>query len=316
LKTLKRFILTNAGGSTCAGIVATRATGEDCVQAQSPFTKGEHMDNSIPQAIVDLKNELMRSYKRGSFMREVMPLSYSKHIPIDDRILRLLHNFAAANPIYLRSDDVELSGIACRIYEGDINNYWLSSKKHDTSYQPFYPTWMLSALALALGAKSLGYRELVDVGSGDGRIAYCAKVLGMESHGIEIDPDLVQLQQSISLATGVNYGVIRSDATRFDYRTLKLSRPMFFISGLPEMGEMLANSVIAQVLSIETLKQQAGFNFMGSHIMKSFSRDHTGWGWGSIIASFGLELVDILTLPTHWTADQFVDTAYVYTMSK
>jgi hypothetical protein len=274
------------------------------------------MDDSIPKAIVELKNGFMRSCKRGSFMREVVPLSYSKHLPIDDSILHSLHSFAAANPIYFKSYDIELSGVACRVYEGDINNYWLSSKKHDTSYQPFYPTWMLSAFALALGAKSLGYKELVDVGSGDGRIAYCAKVLGMESHGIEIDPDLVQLQQSISFATGIKYDTIRSDATRFDYRTLKLSRPMFFISGLPEMGEMLANSVIAQVQSIETLKQRAGFNFMGSHTMKSFSRDHTGWGWGNVIASFDLEMAGTVTLPTCWTTDQVVDTAYVYTRSK
>ncbi|HEX2557393.1 MAG TPA: hypothetical protein VHK86_03650, partial [Nitrososphaera sp.] len=170
-----------------------------------------------------------------------------------------------------------------------------------------------SAFALVLAAKSLGYRELVDVGSGDGRIAYCAKLLNMESYGIEIDPDLVQLQHVISTVTGVKYGTIRSDATRFDYRTLKLSRPMFFISGLPEMGEMLANSVIEQVSSIENLKRQAGFNFMGSHVMKSFSRDHTGWGWGNIIASFDLELAGTFTLPTHWTTDEVVDTAYVYT---
>jgi len=275
----------------------------------------ERMDDSIPKAIVELKNEFMLHYDRA-FMHEVMPLSYSKSLPIDDAMLCSLHQFAAANPIYFRSHDIELAGVTCRVYEGDINNYWLSSKKHDTSYQPFYPTWMLSAFALALGAKSLGYQELVDVGSGDGRIAYSAKVLGMESHGIEIDSDLVQLQHMISGATGIKYGAIRADATRFDYGTLKLTKPMFFISGLPEMGEMLANSVIAQVLSIEPLKRKAGFNFMGSHTMKSFSRDHTSWGWGNVIATFDLELAGTFTLPTHWTTDQVLDTAYVYTGTK
>jgi len=273
------------------------------------------MDDSIPKAIVELKNELMRSYNRRSFLREVIPLSHSKYLPIDDNTLQWLHRFAAVNPIYFRSSDIELAGVACRVYEGDINDYWLSSKKQDTSYQPFYPTWMLSAFALVHVAKSLGYQELVDVGSGDGRIAYCAKVLGMKSYGIEIDSDLVKLQESIFDATGIKYNAIRSDATRFDYGTLELSRPIFFISGLPEMGEMLANSVIKQVLSIEALKQ-IGFNFMGSHTMKSFSRDHTCWGWGNVIASFGLELEGTVTLPTLWTADQVVDTAYVYAKSK
>lgn len=272
-----------------------------------------NMDDSIPKAIIRLKSEFMRGYDGRSLFCEIVPLSHSKYLPIDDGMLQSLHRFAAANPIYVRSYDSEISGIACRVYEGDINNYWLGSKKHDTSYQPFYPTWMLSAFALAHGAKSLGFEQLVDVGSGDGRIAYCGRLLGMESHGIEIDPDLVQLQNSISSATGVRYSAIRADATRFDYGTLKLSRPMFFISGLPEMGEMLANSVIKQVLSNETIKHEAGFNFMGSHVMKALTRDKTGWGWGSVIASYDLELAGTVTLPTLWTADQEVDTAYVYT---
>ncbi|HEV8405611.1 MAG TPA: hypothetical protein VGQ13_06875 [Nitrososphaera sp.] len=275
--------------------------------------KEMHMDDSIPRAITKLKNEFVQTYKGHSLLREILPLSHSKYLPIDDHLLHSLHRFAAANPIYVRSYDLEISGITCKVYEGDINSYWLSSKKYDTSYQPFYPTWMLSAFALAHGAKSLGFEQLVDVGSGDGRIAYCGRLLGMESHGVEIDHDLVQLQDTISSTTDVRYSSIRADATRFDYGTLKLSRPMFFISGLPEMGEMLAESVIKQVRSIEALRHSAGFNFMGSHIMKTFSRDKTGWGWGSVIASHDLELAGTVTLPTLWTTDQVVDTAYVYT---
>lgn len=271
------------------------------------------MDDSIPRAVTGLKNEFMRSYKGQSLLREVVPLSHSKHLPIDDEMLQALHRFARANPIYIKSYDSEIFGVPCRVYEGDFNNYWLSSKKHDTSYQPFYPTWMLSAFALAHGARSLGFEQLVDVGSGDGRIAYCARLLGMEPHGIEIDHDLVQLQISISSATGIRYDAIRADATCFDYGTLELSRPMFFISGLPEMGEMLANSVIKQVMSIDVLKHDAGFNFMGSHVMKAHTRDKTGWGWGNVITSYDLEHVGTVTLPTLWTTDQAVDTAYVYT---
>lgn len=270
------------------------------------------MDNFVSKAIVNLKDDFRRTYKRLKFMQEILPLSYSKLIPIDEDILKLLHDFAASNPIYVQSHDIESSGISCRVYEGDINNYWLSSKKYDTSYQPFYPTWILSAFALAQGAKSLGYSELVDIGSGDGRIAYCAKLLGVESYGIEIDDDLVQLQQSISHLTGIRYNALRADATRFDYSTLNLSKPIFLISGLPELGEMLANSVIKQITSISTLKHNAGFNFMGSHLMKSLSRDQTGWGWGNVISNFDLDLIDTVTLPTHWTTDQPIDTAYVY----
>jgi hypothetical protein len=272
------------------------------------------VDNSLPEAVALLKREFITSYKvTRSLLTEIIPLYSSKTLPIDNDVLDLLHRFTAANPIYFKSHDAEIFGIPCRIYEGDINNYWLSSKKYDTSYQPFYPTWMLSAFTLALEAKSLGFDQLVDIGSGDGRIAYCASLLGMESYGIEIDDELVKLQDAVSSSTGIKCNAIRADATRFDYGSLDLSKPMFFISGLPEMGEMLADSVIRQVLSIEKLKHNVGFNFMGSHVMKSLTRDSSGWGWGSVIASFGLQLIGTITLPTLWTTDQILDTAYVYT---
>ncbi len=272
------------------------------------------IDDSLPEAVALLKREFVRSHKiTRSLLTEIIPLSYSKSLPIDNEMLDSLHRFATANPIYFKSHDAEISGIACRIYEGDINDYWLSSKKYDTSYQPFYPTWMLSAFTLALEAKLLGFDQLVDIGSGDGRIAYCASLVGMGSYGIEIDYKLVELQDAVSSSTGIKYNAIRADATRFDYGSLDLSKPIFFISGLPEMGEMLADSVIRQVLSVEKLKHSAGFNFMGSHVMKSLTRDRSGWGWGSVIASFGLKLIGTITLPTLWTTDQMLDTAYVYT---
>jgi hypothetical protein len=272
------------------------------------------IDDSLPEAIALLKREFVRTYKiTRSLLTEIVPLYYSKSLPIDNDVLNSLHRFATANPIYFKAHDAEISGIACRIYEGDINDYWLSSKKYDTSYQPFYPTWMLSAFTLALEAKLLGFDQLVDVGSGDGRIAYCASLVGMGSYGIEIDDKLVELQEAVSYSTGIKYNTIRADATRFDYGSLDLSKPIFFISGLPEMGDMLADSVIRQVLSVEKLKHSAGFNFMGSHVMKSLTRDRTGWGWGSVIASFDLKLIGTITLPTLWTTDQMLDTAYVYT---
>jgi len=271
------------------------------------------IDYSLPRAIVALKHEFSRRNTGMGAFSELVPLKHSSYLPIDNDILDSIHDFVQANPIYHKSRGIAVGAVACRLYEGDINSYWLSSKKHDTSYQPFFPTWMLSAYSLVHGAKSLGFEQIVDIGSGDGRIAYCAKLLGMDSFGIEIDESLVDLQERISTETGTKYASIKADATRFDYRTLKLSKPMFFISGLPESGEMLAKSVIMNVRSIEQLKHNSGFNFMGSHSMKAYSRDHTSWGWGSIIAQFGLEVLGVVTLPTYWTTDQPFDTAYVYT---
>ena len=96
---------------------------------------------------------------------------------------------------------------------------------------------MLSAYTLALEAKSLGlisWSMLVH----DGRIAYCA-VFWIESYGIEIDEELVELQNAVSSSTGINANAIRADATRFDYGSLELSKPIFFISGLQKWEKCL-----------------------------------------------------------------------------
>ena len=270
----------------------------------------------ISRSIVKLKNEFIKSHKARSIIYEVIPSLYSVQLPIEEQTLSRLNDFAECNSIYFKSSEVRLFGIPCRVYEGDINNYWLSSKKYDTNYQPFYPTWMLSAYALSLESKRLGFEEVVDIGSGDGRIAYCSKLLGMKSVGIEIDSDLVNLQHKISNSTNIKYRILNEDATTVEYCKLNLSKPMFFISGLPESGEMLANDVLTKVKQIRELKYCAGINFMGSHTTKQYSRDKTKWGWGRIIEHFGLDLIECLTLPTHWTNDQQMDTAYVYTRFK
>jgi hypothetical protein len=266
----------------------------------------------LAKAVAELKAGFVHTYRGSSHFYEVIPVEPSRLLPVDGTALALLHRFAENNPIYFRSYDTEVFGIRCRVYEGDVSKYWLGSIKHDTSYQPFYPTWILSAYALAAASKGLSYSQLVDIGSGDGRIAYCAAVAGMQSYGIEIDGDLVALQERISSQTGVHYNVKKADATRFDYSVLNLTKPVFFISGLPEMGEMLANSVIEKVLSMPGM-QSAGFVFMGSHVPRKYARDLSKWGWGSVIEHFSLEVLGAITLPTQWTADQPADTPYVFT---
>src|SRR5918911_2221835 len=161
----------------------------------------------ISKSIVKLKNEFIKIHKARSNIYEVIPSLYSVQLPIDEETLSRLNDFAECNSIYFKSTEVRLVGIPCRVYEGDINNYWLSGKKYDTNYQPFYPTWMMSAYALALEAKSLGFEQLVDVGAGDGRVAYCASLLRMGPYAIEIDDDLVQVQDAISSVTGINFKV-------------------------------------------------------------------------------------------------------------
>jgi hypothetical protein len=250
----------------------------------------------------------------GNCLLETVPQSYSEIVPISNHTLLQLINFLSLNPIYVESKDTHVLDLLCRFYLCDLNEYWLSSKKYDSSYQPFYPTWMLSAYSLALCAKSLGFEEIVDVGSGDGRIAYCGSLLGLRSIGVEIDSNLTELQSKLSLMTKVNYEIVNADATVFEYESLHLTKPVVFLSGLPEWGDMLAKSIIPRIKALDGM-ESCGFNLMGSHIMKKYSRDFAGWGWGGIFETYDLVIQQCVTLPTYWTNDQKSDTAYIFTKS-
>jgi hypothetical protein len=133
-----------------------------------------------------LKTEFVKRNKDGSHIHEIIP-TLPESLSIDEHELKMLHKFAESNSIYSDSYEMEILDTICKVYQGDVNNYWLDSIKHDTTHAPFYPIWILSAYALALESKSLGARQIIDIGSGDGRIAYCGKVVGLESYGIEID---------------------------------------------------------------------------------------------------------------------------------
>jgi hypothetical protein len=264
-------------------------------------------------SIVKLKADFTKNFKGTSPLNEAIPLHSSELLPIDEDALSSLHDFVRSNPIYYRSKDLKILGVECRVYEGDLNEYWLGSIKHDSGYQPFYPTWMLSAYSLALTSKRLGFEQVVDIGSGDGRIAYCAKVAGLGAHGIEIDENLVMLQKQIARDTKVHFEASAADATSFDYSSLGLTKPVFFISGLPEMGEMLANSAISKILDVPKFNRNAGFAFMGSHTPRKYARDLSKWGWGKVIDDWKLDIAEVITLPTHWTAEQVQDTPYIFT---
>ena len=272
------------------------------------------MDETLANTIVMLKTEFMKRYNGGSHIHEIIPVS-SESFSIVEHELDLLHKFAKSNSIYTGSYEMDILGTACIVYEGDVNNYWLDSIKHDTSYTPFYPIWILSAYAIALESKNLGAKQVIDIGSGDGRIAYCAKVAGLQSFGIEIDENLVELENKISSSTGVDFQPMAADATQFDFTSLGLSQPAFFIAGLPEVGEMLSNSVISRIMSVPDLKVNPLFVFTGSHVMRKDSRDKSKWGWGHVIDHFNLDVVKTVTLPTYWTLDQPVDTPFIFTRS-
>jgi len=272
------------------------------------------MDETLAKTIVRLKTEFMKRNKGNSHIYEIIP-TLPESLSVDKHELEMLHKFAENNSIYSDSYEMDILDTVCKVYHGDVNNYWLDSIKHDTSYAPFYPIWILSAYALALESKNLGAKQIIDIGSGDGRIAYCAKVAGMQSYGIEIDENLVSLENKISSNTGIDFKPIVADATQFDYTSLELYQPIFFISGLPEIGEMMVNNVISKIIAIPDFKMNPIFVFTGSHVMRKDSRDKSKWGWGQVIDHYNLEVVKTITLPTYWTLDQPVDTPFIFARS-
>lgn len=106
-----------------------------------------------------------------------------------------------------------------------------------------------------INCKNLGYTELIDIGSGDGRIAFCGKISGFTTHSIEIDDGLVELQKLICSNTEQNFDPHCEDALEFDYSKFQLTNPVFFIGGLPQMGgDVLATSIIDKINCIDQLK--------------------------------------------------------------
>ncbi|RNJ79426.1 MAG: hypothetical protein EB829_02095, partial [Nitrosopumilus sp. H8] len=252
--------------------------------------------HDLSNVFCELKKELVKS-DPGIRTAEPIPVLGSG-LPIDESDLKLLHEFAVSNPMYAVPYERMLGTVRCAVYKGDTDRYWLGSINHDSSRAPFSPTWIMSAYVLGMIAGDLGYTEAVDIGSGDGRIALCSGIAGMESHAIEIDPALARLPSSIGMTIKPHC----SDAITFDYSILNLSNPVFFIGGLAQMGgDALASGVMRQVRQIPGLWENAGWVFAGTHAPK-YAQDSQGCaGWGTIMKENGLEHARTITLPTAWT---------------
>ena len=271
------------------------------------------MIKEIAQNLVNLKKEFAKIYDGTSQIQEAIPILKSKKFPIDD--LDSLHNFTKNNPIYYNSYEKTISDIPCVVYEGDINKYWLNSIRHGSSRAPFSPTWILSAYLCCLHVKSLGYKQVIDIGSGDGRIAYCAKILGLDSYSIEIDDMLVDLQNSISESVGVNFNPNCSDAITFDYLTINLSNPAFFIGGLAQMGGITLATGILENTQSNPVKKNTGLVLAGTVSQKYATDPLNHAGWGTLIDKFSLDVIDTVILPAVWTFKETDDTHYIFTKS-
>lgn len=275
------------------------------------------MMDVLVEKLVQIKQEFAKKYTGNAHIQEVLPKNQSTKFPIDEKHLKQLHNFMEINPIYFNSYEQRILDVDCIVYEGDINEYWLNSIKHGSSCQPFYPTWIMSAYVMSSIANELGYAELVDIGSGDGRIAFCGNVIGMDSHSIEIDDILVELQKIISTSTNQNFNPICHDALEFDYSKLNLKKPIFFIGGLAQMGgDVLATSIIDRINSIENLRKDTGVVFAGTNTKRQLSGNLENGGWSTLIKKHDLKVIDTVSLPTIWTFDQDIETPYIFTEFK
>lgn len=269
------------------------------------------MIEKLAENLINLKKEFASEYDGSSQIQEFLPLSSSDLFPIHEGELKLLHNFAEKNPIYYNSFEKILGGIPCIVYEGDINKYWLNSIQHDSSRAPFSPTWIMSGYIMTLFAKENGCSQIIDIGSGDGRIAYCGKVLGVESFSIELDDQLTDLQKS--LTENIDFNPYCSDATQFDYSSLNLTNPVFFIGGLAQMGGVeLATGVLKKIKSESHLMSNSSWVFAGT-ISKKYHPDPKNLsGWGSFIENNNLKLIQSISLPTAWSFKESDDTQYVF----
>ena len=275
------------------------------------------MIDELAGNLVKLKQAFISVYNGNSHIQEILPITRSESFPVDEKDLEMLHEFAKKNPIYYNSYEQTIGKIPCRVYEGDINEYWLNSISHGASYQPFYPTWIFSAYIIALAAKNLGFKEVLDIGSGDGRIAYCAKLLGLETYSIEVEESLVNLQKLITIASRIDFNPKCADAVEFNYSELNLEKPVYFIGGLAQMGgDILANSIIEKLNENPDLKKNTGITFAGTYSKKYFpgadSEGISEGGWKQVIEKNNLKIMQTIVLPTVWTFDQPIDTPYIF----
>ena len=271
--------------------------------------------NCLVKNLVNLKNEYLEEFHSYNPIREFVPVPNKQNM-IDKSHLEKLHTFFKQNSIYYKEQAITLADIPCTSYEGDVNQFWLSSKKYDTNYQPFLPTWGLSALVMCLVVKNLGFQSILDMGSGDGRLLYCGSILGLDSAGVEIDKDLCELQNEISTSSNVKYNVIHGDSNSINYSQFNLENTMIFISALPELGEMIAYGVLNQLKMYRGKLHNVGITLMGSHTYRKYSRDKSMYGWGKFIADFELKVLASLSLPSSWTLDEKKETPYMFTLLK
>ena len=87
------------------------------------------MNQTLSKAITTLKSEFMKRSKDSSHIHEIIP-SLAEPFSIGEHDLDMLHKFAESNSIYTSSYEMNILDTVCKVYQGDVNNYWLDSIKY------------------------------------------------------------------------------------------------------------------------------------------------------------------------------------------
>ncbi len=121
---------------------------------------------------------------------------------------------------------------------------------------------------------------------------------------------LVDLQK---LLTILDFHPYCSDAVTFDYSSLNLTQPVFFIGGLAQMGgTALASGVLEKIYSISNLKKNTGWVFAGTFSQKYQPDPKNEAGWGTLIEKNNLKPIQTISLPTVWTFHEPEETPYIF----
>lgn len=259
-----------------------------------------------------IADALASSYGGGYHLYEAFPSGPCPQAGASAGAAAALGAFARASPVYERLSERDVCGVRCTVCEGDATGHWLDSLKHDASAAPFYPTWLASAHILAMAARAAGASSAVDVGSGDGRIAYCCAAAGIPARSVEIDGGLAAVQAGISARTGVDMGAPGrgEDAFAVDYAGLVRREgggaAAIFVGALPQVGELLAGAVAGAALDgardggAGPILVLAG---AGEGASGGVGGAANRWGWAPLLDRHGLEVLGVLDLPTRWTIE-------------
>jgi len=181
---------------------------------------------------------------------EPIPKVKIKELKLDDEQAFKLQSFAEANPCLRLYPELKNEKFYFYEYVG------LESQRRNL-YEPFIPTWTMTAWLMCNLAKEYGCKEIVDIGSGYGSYQYCGKLLGLEGSGIEVDRNLFEIQKKISDKTKVNFCSFLADAEKFDYSKLEYKKPAFVLI----YKDRFTEKVLSRMMKTPEIFEKAMFIF-------------------------------------------------------